>query len=93
MLEVADILRLHGPAHRQQHQLLPSQQKALEDLVRCRTPAWEASSGGVIATTADTSSSAITLAATGIVPSVTDNRPSAGWKSSANGSCPALTTS
>ena len=39
MLEVADILRLHGPAHRQQHQLLPSQQKALEDLVRCRTPA------------------------------------------------------
>lgn len=39
MLEVADILRLHGPAYRQEHQLLPSQQKALEDLVRCRTPA------------------------------------------------------
>jgi len=38
MLEVADILRLHGPAYRQQYQLLPSQQKALEDLVRCRTP-------------------------------------------------------
>lgn len=39
MIEVADILRLHGPAYRQQYPLLPSQQKALEDLVRCRTPA------------------------------------------------------
>jgi len=39
MLEVADILRLHGPAYQQHYQLLPSQQKALEDLVRCRTPA------------------------------------------------------
>ena len=39
MLEVADILRLHAPAYRQQYQLLPSQQKVLEDLVRCRTPA------------------------------------------------------
>ncbi len=39
MLEVADMLRLHGPAYRQAYQLLPSQQKVLEDLVRCRTPA------------------------------------------------------
>src|SRR5207249_366891 len=39
MIEVADILRLHGPAYRQAHRLLPSQQKVLEDLVRCRTPA------------------------------------------------------
>ena len=39
MLELADILRLHGPAYRQAYPLLPSQQKALEDLVRCRTPA------------------------------------------------------
>jgi Putative transposase/Transposase zinc-binding domain len=39
MIEVADILRLHGPAYRQQHCLLPSQQKVLEDLVRCRTAA------------------------------------------------------
>ena len=39
MIEVADILRLHGPAYRQPHSLLPSQQKVLEDLVRCRTAA------------------------------------------------------
>jgi len=39
MIEVADILRLHGPSYRQQHSLLPSQQKVLEDLVRCRTAA------------------------------------------------------
>jgi hypothetical protein len=39
MIEVADILRRHGAAYRQQHRLLPSQQKVLEDLVRCRTPA------------------------------------------------------
>jgi len=39
MIEVADILRLHGPAYRQAYQLLPSQEKVLEDLVRCRTPA------------------------------------------------------
>jgi len=39
MIEVADILRRHGPQYRQQHRLLPSQQKVLEDLVRCRTVA------------------------------------------------------
>ncbi len=39
MIEVADILSLHGPAYRQAHRLLPSQQKVLEDLVRCRTAA------------------------------------------------------
>ena len=39
MIEVAHILRRHGPAYRQQHQLLPSQLKVLEDLVRCRTEA------------------------------------------------------
>src|SRR5437867_12154414 len=39
MIEVADILRLQGPAYRQAHSLLPSQQKVLEDLVRCRTAA------------------------------------------------------
>jgi hypothetical protein len=39
MIEVADIFRRHGPAYRQQHSLLPSQQKALADLVRCRTAA------------------------------------------------------
>ena len=39
MIEVADILRLHGLAYRQAHPLLPSQQKVLEDLVRCRTAA------------------------------------------------------
>ena len=39
MLEVADIFRRYGPAYRAQHRLLPSQLKALDDLVRCRTAA------------------------------------------------------
>ena len=39
MIEVADILLRHGPAYRQAHPLLPSQQKVLRDLVRCRTAA------------------------------------------------------
>jgi hypothetical protein len=39
VIEVADILRLHGPAYRVAHRLLPSQKKALDDLVRCRTAA------------------------------------------------------
>lgn len=39
MIEVADILRRHGPAYRQEYLLLPSQQKVLRDLVRCRTAA------------------------------------------------------
>lgn len=39
MIEVADILRRHGPDYQQRHPLLPSQKKVLEDLVRCRTEA------------------------------------------------------
>src|SRR2546428_1579521 len=39
MIEVADIFRLHAAAYREQYQLLPSQHKALEDVVRCRTAA------------------------------------------------------
>jgi len=39
MIELAHILRRHGPDYRAQHQLLPSQSKVLEDLVRCRTEA------------------------------------------------------
>jgi hypothetical protein len=39
MIEVADILRRHGPDYQRKHQLLPSQQKAVQDLVRCRTAA------------------------------------------------------
>jgi hypothetical protein len=39
MIEVADIVRLHGPAYQAAHPLLPSQRKAMGDLVRCRTPA------------------------------------------------------
>ena len=39
MIEVAHILRRHGPDYRRAHQLLPSQSKVLEDLVRCRTEA------------------------------------------------------
>ena len=42
MIEVADIFRLHAAAYQQAHRLLPSQDKALKDLVRCRT----AASGG-----------------------------------------------
>ena len=39
MIEVADIFRRQGRAYREEHVLLPSQQKAMQDLVRCRTPA------------------------------------------------------
>ena len=39
MIEVADILRLHGAACQQTHRLLPSQQKVMRDLLRCRTAA------------------------------------------------------
>src|SRR5262249_18065485 len=39
MIEVADIFRLHGPAYREQHSLLPSQKKVLEDVGRCRPAA------------------------------------------------------
>jgi hypothetical protein len=39
MIEVADIFRLHAAAYRADHFLLPSQQKVLDDLVRCRTAA------------------------------------------------------
>jgi hypothetical protein len=39
MIEVADILRCHGPDYARTHTLLPSQEKLLRDLVRCRTAA------------------------------------------------------
>jgi hypothetical protein len=41
MLEVADVLRQYGPAYLEQFadQMLPSQRRALEDLLRCRTAA------------------------------------------------------
>lgn len=39
MIEVADILRCHGPEYQQHHRLLPSQRRAMNDLVRCRTAA------------------------------------------------------
>jgi len=39
MIEVADIFRLHAAAYPENHSLLPSQQKALDDLVQCRTAA------------------------------------------------------
>jgi predicted Zn-ribbon and HTH transcriptional regulator len=39
MIEVADILRAHGPAYAQTHALLPSQQRVLADVVACRTAA------------------------------------------------------
>lgn len=39
MIEVADILRRHGPDYQRSHSLLPSQRKVLEDLVNCRTEA------------------------------------------------------
>ena len=41
MLEVADIVRLHGAAYRARfgQSLEPSQRQALRDLEACRTPA------------------------------------------------------
>ena len=39
MIEVADILRRHGPAYAPPQALLPSQRKVLRDLVDCRTAA------------------------------------------------------
>lgn len=37
MLELADIFRRHGADYRAQHQLLPSQLRAMLDIERCRT--------------------------------------------------------
>ena len=37
MLELADIFRRHGPAYRAQQYLLPSQQRAMQDIEGCRT--------------------------------------------------------
>jgi hypothetical protein len=37
MLEVADIFRRHGEAYRAEHQLLPSQARAMQDIEACRT--------------------------------------------------------
>ncbi|MGH8526038.1 MAG: transposase zinc-binding domain-containing protein, partial [Gammaproteobacteria bacterium] len=37
MLEVADIFRRHGAAYRAQEHLLPSQLRAMQDIVGCRT--------------------------------------------------------
>lgn len=41
MLELADIFRVAGPAYREAHasRLLPSHRQAMDDIVRCRTPA------------------------------------------------------
>ena len=41
MLEMADIVRRHGPAYRQcfADRMLPSHKRALRDIERCRTPA------------------------------------------------------
>ena len=41
MLELADIVRVAGPRYRATHagRLLPSQQRALDDILACRTPA------------------------------------------------------
>src|SRR5215813_753464 len=37
MLELADIFRRHGADYQRQHQLLPSQLRAMQDIERCRT--------------------------------------------------------
>jgi len=39
VLEVADIFRLHWADYRRQHCFSPPQHRAVEDLMRCRTPA------------------------------------------------------
>ena len=38
-LELADILRAHGPAYRAQHPVSPEQAKVMTSLVQCRTAA------------------------------------------------------
>jgi len=37
VIELADILRRHGPDYQQRHWLMPSQRRAMKDLVACRT--------------------------------------------------------
>ena len=37
MIEVADIFRQHGAAYQADHALLPSQQRAIRDILNCRT--------------------------------------------------------
>jgi len=41
MVEVAELLRLHGPAYREKfgHRLLPSHRRAMQDIEQCRTAA------------------------------------------------------
>ena len=41
MLELADIVRAAGPAYRAAHagRMLPSHERAMDDIVHCRTPA------------------------------------------------------
>jgi len=41
MVEVAEILRLHGPAYREKfgHRMLPSHRRAMQDIEQCRTAA------------------------------------------------------
>jgi hypothetical protein len=53
MIEVADIFRLHWAEYQQQHPITPTQRKAVEDLLRCRTPAlggelWQCDSCGAL---------------------------------------------
>ncbi len=39
MIEVADIFRLHWDGYQQSHRVLPSERKAVEAILNCRTAA------------------------------------------------------
>ena len=38
-VEVADILRTHGPAYQQTHHLSGGQRRVMQDIIACRTAA------------------------------------------------------
>jgi hypothetical protein len=82
MLELADIVRAAGAVYQRLSgsHLRPAQQRALHDIVACRTAAL----GGHVR--------ACDHCATGTAPSVTGTRPGAGWIGSEPACCPAPTS-
>jgi len=87
-LEVADIFRQHGEEFLKQwgRTVSPQQRKALRDIAICRTATLGATSSSVIS--ADTASSRITRAVTGIAPSVSLQRVTVGWQSAQRSQTP-----
>lgn len=90
MLEVADIVRLHGAAYRERFGKTPSsvQKRALRDIAACRTPFFGATSTSAI--TASRTSLCFTPVAIALAQSVTKIKPTAGLKNNAATSRPTL---